>query len=67
MKKFIPTTIKIHGETCHFASKKAMKALYDASLHNYTFVMYNDEYYVRPSRLSPKAVVLLKKHGVKLD
>lgn len=67
MKKFIPATIKIHGETCHFASKKAMKALYDASLHNYTFVMYNDEYYVRPSRLSPEAVVLLKKHGVKLD
>ena len=67
MKKFIPETIKLHGEVCHLASKKAMKALYDANLHNYTFAMYNDEYYVKPSRLSPEAVVLLKKHGVKLD
>jgi hypothetical protein len=67
MKKYTPPTIKLHGEVCHLASKKAMKALYDKNLHHGVFAMYNEEYYVKPSKLSHAAIVLLKAHGVKLS
>ena len=66
MAKYIPATIKIRGKVCYLASKKAMKALYDADVHHGTFVMYNDEYYVKPNKLSEKALTILKEHSVYL-
>ena len=66
MAKHIPTTIKIRGETCFHISSKVMKALYDANLHKSGCIIYNEEFYVKPSELLPNAVFLLKQHGVKL-
>lgn len=66
MGKYTPATIKIRGETCYLASKKAMKALYEADAHHGTFVVYNNEYYVKPSKLSEKAITILEDHNVDL-
>ena len=38
MAKYTPATIKIRGKVCYLASKKAMKALYDADVHHGTWL-----------------------------
>ena len=63
----ISRTIKIRGKDCFHVSKKAMKALYDANLHHGVYVMYNNEYYVKPEKLNHEAKMILKRHSVKFD
>ena len=63
----ISNTIKIRGKDCFHVSKRAMKALYDANLHHGVYVMYNNECYVKPEKLTHKAKMILKSHSISLN
>lgn len=65
--KHIPKFIFIRGKKCFYMAKHIMKKLYDADLHHGCYVIYNDNYYVKPEKLSTEATLFLKKLNVTLQ